>query len=138
MTLQEFLNHNTVDGLTADVPVSSRFIDEAGKPMLFKIKAMTQNEFDALRKRCTKIMFERGQQKTEFDGVKFNMSIIVGQTVYPSFKDAQSLEALGCATPESYVNKVLLPGEVSELLKQINTLSGFDTDINVLVEDAKN
>ncbi len=138
MNLQEFLNTNPVGGMTADVPVSPRFKDADGKPMLFTIRAMTQDEFEAHRKRATRINIERGAQKVEFDSSKFTTSVIIEQTVMPNFKDAASIQALDCATPQQYLNKVLLAGEVSELYNQINTLSGFNININTLIDDAKN
>jgi hypothetical protein len=138
MSLQEFLNSNPVGGVTAEVPVSPRFKDKDGKPMLFTIRAMTQDEFESLRKRATRITVERGMQKVDFNSGQFTIDMVVEQTVDPNFKDAASLQAMDCATPAQYVNKVLLAGEVNELAAQINTLSGFGTNINTLVEEAKN
>ncbi|WP_328802027.1 hypothetical protein T3H97_06355 [Paenibacillus sp. LX16] len=63
MSLQEFLNANPVDGITDDVPVSYRFVDKDKKPLLFTIKAMTDVEFNDLRKACTAI--KKGR-KVEF------------------------------------------------------------------------
>ena len=136
--LQDFLNSNPVGGVTSEVAVSPRFMDEDGKPMLFTIRAMSQEEFEANRKRATRISVERGVQKVEFDSSLFTMNMVVEQTVVPNFKDATSIQALGCVTPAQYVNKVLLAGEVNELAMQINTLSGFNTNINALIDEAKN
>lgn len=135
MSLQEFLNSNPVDNLTAEVPVSKRFTDKDGKLMLFKIKPMTEREHNELSKQCTTT---KSRGKTEFDTRKFNSAMVIGNTVYPDFKDAASINAVGVKTPEQYLGKVLLSGEIAKLVEEIMKLSGFDTSMEELVEEAKN
>ncbi|WP_129600473.1 phage tail assembly chaperone [Anaerophilus nitritogenes] len=135
MNLQEFLNNNPVDNVTEEVVISERFKAGKDKYLKFKIKAMTNNEFEEIRKKST-TMKKKG--KVDFDVQKFNLSIIIENTVYPDFKDAESIKKLGCITPEDYVKKVLLAGEIVELSTQIQKLSGFDQDMDTLVEEAKN
>ncbi|MEK5235466.1 XkdN-like protein [Paenibacillus sp. FSL L8-0470] len=135
MNLQDFLNANPVDGLTEEVAVSPRFKDKDGKPLLFKIKAMTDAEFNDLRKGCTNV---RKGQKIEFDSGRFNLQTVIRNTMEPNFKDAASIKSLGCNTPDEYVQKVLLAGEVATLAQRISELSGFDVDMSDLVEEAKN
>ncbi|MBN2980112.1 phage tail assembly chaperone [Cohnella algarum] len=133
-SLQDFLNANPVDNLTEEVVVSPRFKDQDGNPLKFRIKAMTNKVFDDLRKRHTRV---KGR-KSEFDAGAFNLSVVIGHTLEPSFKDAASLQKLGCDTPEEYVERVLLAGEVTTLVNEIQKLSGFDIDMADLVEEAKN
>ncbi|MGK5512054.1 phage tail assembly chaperone [Brevibacillus formosus] len=133
-TLQEFLNANPVDNLTEEVYISERFKDEDGNAFLFKIKAMTNKEFNDIRKRATKV---KGR-KAEFDVEAFNRSIVIQHTIVPDFKNAESLQGLGCMTPDQYLEKVLLSGEIVELASQIQKLSGFDVEMEALVEEAKN
>ncbi|MFJ2042247.1 XkdN-like protein [Paenibacillus taichungensis] len=135
MSLQEFLNSNPVDNLTAEVPVSKRFTDKEGNLMLFKIKPMTEREHNELSKKCTTI---KSRGKTEFDTRKFNSSMVIENTVYPDFKDAESIKAVEVSTPEQYLGKVLLSGEIAKLVEEIMKLSGFDTSMEELVEEAKN
>ncbi|MCC8435482.1 XkdN-like protein [Brevibacillus sp. M2.1A] len=133
-TLQDFLNANPVDNLTDEVYISERFKDKDGNPFLFKIRAMTNREFNDIRKRATKI---KGR-KAEFDAEAFNKAIVIEHTIVPDFKNVESLKSLGCATPDQYLERVLLSGEVVELASQIQKLSGFDTEMETLVEEAKN
>ncbi len=133
--LQGFLNANPIDNLTDDVVVSARFKGADGKPLKFKIKGMTNPEFESLRRRSTQI--KKGR-KVEFDAQAFSTAVIINHTIEPSFKDADSISKLGCKTPEEYLNRVLLAGEIAELANQIQKLSGFDVDMNDLVEEAKN
>ncbi|WP_028988029.1 phage tail assembly chaperone [Thermicanus aegyptius] len=134
-TLQDFLNSHPVDNLTDEVVVSPRFKDKDGNILKFKIKAMTNQTFDELRKRYTRVGKGR---KVEFDAQGFNTAVVIEHTLDPDFKDADSIKKLGCATPDEYLNKVLLSGEIATLVNKIQELSGFDIDMEALVEEAKN
>ena len=134
-TLQEFLNAHPIDGLTDEVVVSNRFRGPNGEVLKFRIKAMTNQTFDDLRKRYTRIGKGR---KVEFDAQGFNNAVVIEHTLDPNFKDAESIKKLGCTTPEEYLNRVLLPGEVATLAQKISELSGFDVEMEELVEEAKN
>ncbi|MEC0310185.1 XkdN-like protein [Paenibacillus lautus] len=135
MNLQDFLNANPVDNLTEEVAISPRFKDEKGNQLKFTIKAMTPAEFEDIRKKSTQI--KKGK-KVEFDNQLFNLSIAINHTVNPDFRNAESIKKLGLATPEDYVQKVLLAGELSTLVQKINELSGFDVAMNDLVDEVKN
>lgn len=135
MNLQEFLNANPVDNLTEEVSVSPRFKDEAGNPLKFVIKAMTNQEFEDIRKASTEI---RKGRKVEFDAQKFNLKMVINHTIIPNFKDAESIKKLGVRTPEEYVERVLLSGEVTTLANKIQALSGFDVSMEDLIDEAKN
>ncbi len=135
MSLQDFLNDHPVDNLTEDVVVSPRFKDAGGQLLKFTIKAMTSREFDELRRSATEI---RKGRKVEFDAQRFHLRVVVNHTVYPDFKHAESLAKLGVHTPEEYVQRVLLAGEIVTLAQKITELSGFDVDMEALVEEAKN
>lgn len=134
--LQQFLNANPVSGMTKEVVVSDRFKDEKGNILKFTIRAISPSEFEEIRKRA--LIVKKGGKEFEFDTGKFNMDLIVNCTVDPNFKDAESIKALGCVSPDQYVNKVLLAGEVEELANQIREFSGFDKDLDELVDEAKN
>lgn len=136
MSLQEFLNNNPVDGLTAEVVISDRFKDEKGNLLKFKIRAMSSDEFEDCRKRSMTISGGK-RRNVDLDLRKFNNAIVINNTIDPSFKDAESIKQLGCTTPEQYLSKVLLPGEIQELSSQIQQLSGF-REMDELVEEAKN
>lgn len=133
-TLQDFLNANPVDDLTEEVVVSDRFKDRDGNVLKFKIKVMTNAKFNELRRRATK---QKGR-KIEFDPNAFQLGIVIEHTLEPDFKNDESLKKLGCTTPDQYVEKVLLPGEIVELASQIQKLSGFDVEMEELVEEVKN
>lgn len=132
--LQAFLNTNPIDNLTDEVIISERFIDEEGAPLKFKIRAMTMTEYEDIRKRST----VQKKKKVDFNLKHFNMEVIKKFSMDPNFKDKESLDEAGCLTADSYIEKVLLPGEIQELASQIIHLSGFDQDIESLKDEAKN
>ncbi len=135
--LQAFLNQNVVDDITEEVMISERFKDEGGSILKFKIKAMTNSEFELARKKALSMKMKKGGS-VEFDNQKFNEHIVINHTADPNFKDAESIKELGCITPEQYLNRVLLAGEIAELADRIRQLSGFDKTFEEDIEDAKN
>jgi len=135
MSLQDYLNAHPVDNLTEEVAVSPRFKGRDGSVLKFKIKAMTNAEFEQIRKAATAV--KKGR-KVEFDAQKFNLQMVINHTVEPNFKHAESIQKMGCSTPEEYVQRVLLAGEVTTLASKIQELSGFDVAMEDLVEEAKN
>lgn len=134
-TLQDFLNENVVVGVTSEVAISPRFKDKEGELLKFKIKASPSPEFESIRKRATTIG-KKG--KVDFDTHQFNTAIVIGNTIDPNFKDAESLKKVGAINPEDYLNKVLLSGEIAALSEEIQKLSGFNVDMDTLVTEAKN
>ena len=128
--LMQFLIDNPVDNLTDNVVVSPRL---AKFP--FKIKGMTGPEFSEYQKVSTKI---GRHKKVEFDSKIFNELVVLNHTLEPNFRDAESIKKAGCQTPEQFLYKSLLAGEIAELSQQISSLSGFDRDMEDTVEEAKN
>jgi hypothetical protein len=136
-TLQKFLNTNPIDGLTEEVPISERFKDEKGKLLKFKIRVMSSVELGEYRKKAMKVN-PKSKNKVEVDANQLTSAIVINHTVDPNFKDAESIKEMGCSTPEAYLNKVLLPGEIDDLSERIQSLSGFNKSMDDLVEEAKN
>lgn len=135
MNLQEFLNNNIVEGATTEVAISERLKDENGNLYKFKIKALSMPEIDSLRKRFSSTD-KRGN--SNLDICKYNANICIIGTIYPSFKDAESIEKTKSVTAENYLYKVLKAGEITKLADKIFEFSGYRQDINELVEEAKN
>lgn len=129
MKLSEFLIKNPVNNLTKEVYVSSRFVDEQGNKIPFKIKAMSGEAYASYRKQALSIT----KNGVEFDTKKFNELIVINQTVDPNFREADAIKAAGCVTPEQYMYRSLLAGEIDALAAKISELSGF----NVTIEEAR-
>lgn len=126
--LEKFLSLPDVSNIEEEVFVSERL----GK---FKVKAMTADEYSDYQKRCQGKMDKKG---ITFDAPKFNLLIVAGQTVYPDFSNAELLKQAGCSTAIDFIKRKLKAGEIAELGNKICEISGFDSDINEDVEEAKN
>lgn len=131
--LQEFLNTNQISDVTEEVIVSERIKDDKGNMLKFKIRALNETELEEVNK----FSFKSGKRgKVDFNVNKYNRLIVVKGTLDPNFEDAKSIKQVGCITPEDYIKKVLLPGEIATLSEQIQQLSGFK-DLEELIEEAK-
>lgn len=138
-TLQEFLNANPVDSLTDEVAISDRFRDADGSLLKFRIRSMTSAEFEEYRRRATTVAVGRQKaRRVELDLHRFNCAMVINHTLDPNLRDAESIRAVGCTTPEEYLSRVLLPGEIVALAEEIQRLSGFDRNMDDLVDEAKN
>lgn len=134
-SLQQILNLNVVDNLIHTVEISNRLKDENGDNLKFKIKPILFEDLNRLKKRAS---YVDKNGNIQIDEGKLNTLCVIDATVEPSFKDSKSIEALKVATPEQYLNKVLLAGEIDRLIKEILNISGFIQNIDSLVDDIKN
>ena len=128
MNLEEFLALPDVDGIEEEVFVSKRL-------GTFKVRAMTQDDFKDYQRQASGKLNKKG---LNFDIPKFNLLMVAGQTVSPDFSNAELLKKANCATPAELISKKLLAGEIAELAKQIQTISGFDNEPEEDIEEAKN
>lgn len=127
--LEKFLALPDVDNMIEEVFVSKRL-------GTFKVKAMTQTEFKDYQKQA---QGKIGKKGVDFDVGKFNLLMVAGQTVYPDFHNAELLEKAGCPNmPEKFITRKLLAGEIAELAKKIQEISGFDNEPEEDIEEAKN
>lgn len=126
-------------GEVKEVIISSRFKDEAGNPVPFTIRAITQEQNDALTAKCRRVQKVRGQRQEYLDVAQLNRELIVAATLEPDFSSAEVCEAYGTKIPTQVPGKMLLAGEYDALLREIMALSGFDAGAAEALEDeAKN
>ena len=134
-SLQEILNLNVVENITHYVEISNRLKDKNGGNLKFKIRPISFEELNRLKRKST-FIDKNGQ--AIIDEGKLNTLCIIESTLEPSFKDIKSMEKLNTNTPEQYLNRVLLAGEIERLIKEILIISGFMESIDELVCDIKN
>lgn len=125
---EKFLALPDVADITEKVFVSERLGE-------FKVRAMTADEHGNYQKRAMGKILKGG---ADFDGGKFNLLVVAGQTVEPDFSNAELLKKANCATATEFIKRKLKAGEIAELANKICEISGFDSDINDEVEEAKN
>lgn len=124
---------------TKKVQVSTRFIGENGKPVPFEIKAITQEENQALIKKHTRSKMVNRQKVEIFDSEGYTNDLIVVCTVQPEFADAEMCKAYGCVDPAAVPAKMLRAGEYAALVSEIMEFNGFDPDAKLKdEEEAKN
>lgn len=126
--LEMFLDLPDVDGLTTEIEASKRL----GK---VKIGALNSDEYSEITKRSRKID-KKGN--LNFDDNAFKVSVITAKLIEPDFSNAEFLAKAKCSTAKEFITRKLLPGEIQEIANKILEFSGFDSDINDDVEEAKN
>ncbi len=68
----------------------------------------------------------------------YNNRLVIACCVDPNFKDAELQKKYGVVGAEALADKILNPGQFTELLLAIQDLNGFSDDINEMVDEAKN
>jgi hypothetical protein len=122
-----------------EIIISSRFKDEAGNVVPFKIRPITAEENDQLIKANRIIIKTRSGEERKLDSTRYQRALIVAGTVEPSFADAQLCQAYGVVDPQLCVVKMLYAGEYQLLADAILKLSGLDEGAAEQVEaEAKN
>ena len=145
--LYDFL-HPVAEREEKDVIISKRFVkrdddgnvikDENGKTILkpFRIRALSQEENEALAKSSTRTYKDRnGQSVSDFDKIRYTRSLVVAATVEPDFRSSEMCQAFGTMDPLEVPGKMLYSGEFQKLSNAIAELSGIGEDLE---ESAKN
>jgi DNA-binding GntR family transcriptional regulator len=81
-----------------------------GEPVVFKLRALPYNRAAEITKNQTEEM---------------NVHIILAGTVEPNLKSSELLAKFNAVTPAELVKKMLLPGEIEDLSRAIEKLSGY-------------
>ena len=126
--LSAFL-HPAVPTEEKELVISKRFLGADGKPVPFKIRALTLLKASTRKKKV-------GQQwQDEMDANEYSSRMIVAATVFPDFHSAELCENYNAKDPVQVPGKMLLSGEFLKLITAINELSGLDEGPD---EEAKN
>lgn len=120
---------------TREIIISSRFLGEDGKPVPFKIRALSQEENAQISKRSMRLVKGGKRGEKELDNTEYASRIIAAATVEPDFSSEALCKAYGTMDPLEVPGKMLLAGEYKRLMDAVMDLSGFHDDLE---EDAKN
>ena len=131
--LQEFFMEQEISEARTEVQI-------APFPFPFVIKSISEAENKAIRKTCQKITFDKKtrQKQIDTDADLYNSRLVVACCVDPNFKDADFQEKHGVRGAEDLINKILNPGQYTDLLLAVQEINGFTDDVNELREEAKN
>ncbi len=90
-----------------------------GADVVFKIRALPYNKVADVRKMA---------------GEDMSIDIILAGVASPDLKDSRLLQKYKAVTPAELVKSMLLPGEIEDISREIEKLSGYRT---VAIEDIK-
>ena len=130
--LTSFLSANPVDNVEVEVSIPGRL-----SGYTFKVKPVTQKQFYKYQQIATTVVPGRNKD-VKFNTGKFQELIIINHVTYPNFKDANLLAGAGVNTPEEYLNKFFLAGELTNLSEKISEISGFQETDQELEDEVKN
>lgn len=130
--LVSFLQKHPVGDIEQEVSIPGRLAK-----FKFKIKPMTQKQFYKYQSIATTVIPGKNKD-VKFNSGRFNELVIVNHVTYPNFSDATLLSNAGVNTPEEYLNKFFLAGELTNLSEEISIISGFQTPDKELEEEVKN
>ncbi|MFK0524750.1 phage portal protein [Paenibacillus illinoisensis] len=121
--------------------VSTRYLDEEGKPIPFVFRPISSERIEELREESTKrIPGKKGQPAQEkVDESRFAIKMGIESTVFPNFKQKELLDSYGVSDPVDVVRKVLeTAGEFAAWCSAYQRANKLDDDFEEMIEDAKN
>jgi len=134
--LSAFL-HPAVPQVEEEIVISTRFLDEKGNPVPFKVRSLSQEENDVISKRSHHMVKVNGRLQEQLDSIEYARRLVVTATVEPDFSSKELCDGLGVVDPLLAPGKLLLSGEFKKLVDKILELSGFD-DAEDVASEAKN
>lgn len=139
MDLKSFLKQNALQQEDHLFVVSKRFLDDQGKPIEWRLRAISSQQDEILRKESTKkVQIKRNQYQNEIDTNKYIGLLAAACTIYPNLSDAALQDSYGVMGADELLKAMLLPGEYADYLLKVQEICGFDQNINDLVDKAKN
>lgn len=120
--------------------VSNRFVDkETGKTIPWKIKVMTAEENQNIRKDCyikTQVPGKRGQFTRDFDSDKYLALVAEQCIIEPDLQSVKLQDFYKVKSVRELLGKMLRPGEYDNLMQRIQEINGYSLEDKV--EEAKN
>lgn len=109
---------------TKEVKIKS-LSKKAGKDVIFTVKELNMDEFKRISDLATK---KKRHGVTETDEVEVAVNTILKSVVDPDFKNEKLLEKYEVDTPKELVKKILKAGEIMEIYREIEKVSGYNQD----------
>lgn len=135
MSLESFMVKEEIKEV--EYVASKRFKNEEGQVEVWKLRSITADENDAIRKDCYKQIQVGKRMKTEFDSVKYLELLADKCIVYPDLHNVELQNFYGEMDAIKVLKKHLLtPGEYDDLMAEIQKVNGYS--IEDAVEEAKN
>ncbi len=136
-----FLAQNADRVSEVEIAISPRFKDEMGSAAKWKLRALTSGEDEAIRKACTKRVLVHGKKgvyTNDTDTSEYIGRLVAACITFPDLKSVELQDSYGVKGEDALLKAMLLPGEYTELVNQIQSINGYDLDQEDLVDEAKN
>jgi hypothetical protein len=111
------------------------------KTIVFTIRSLNSDEVDEAQRRATTRTKDKKTRQfiSESDPSKFMDNMIEKSVIVPDLQDAQLQEYWGTQGSAIRTLKAMLKaGEYADLATQVSALSGYDEDVDDLVDEIKN
>lgn len=142
--LSDFFAENAEKVENIFVVVSKRFKDKDGNPREWEIQPVGSEKESAIRESCMVTKRapgksgKRGRTVRELDANKYIGELCAEAVVSPNLRKSDLQDSYGVKTPIELLQKMLLPGELNELVATVNELCGLTDDFEDEIEEVKN
>lgn len=137
-SLSLFFAQNVVSEIMDEAIISPRFKDKDGQPVPWKLRSMTEEENEMIRKSSQRKIKEKGVVTLDTNSDEYLAKLVVASVVFPDLKDAELQKSYGVLGADQLLRKMLLPGEYATLLQKVQEINGFGKDINEMANEVKN
>lgn len=136
--LTAFFAQNVNSEIIEEVVISDRFKDETSNPIPWKLRSMTEEENEAIRKSAQRKVREKGVVTIDTNTEEYLAKLVVSSVIFPDLKDADLQKSYGVMGSDKLLRKMLLPGEYATLLQKVQEINGFDKGVNDYADEVKN
>lgn len=140
MSLNAFLAQNVERPDAVEYIASKRF-KENGKPVPWKLRPVTSEVDERLRRSCTRqveVPGKRGRFTKDTDFDKYLGKLAVECISYPDLNSQELQDSYKVMGADALLKVMLMPGEYQDLLSKIQEINGYEADMDELVDEAKN
>ena len=134
-----FFKENTIAPEAVEYIASERFKDAEGKPLPWKIRPITSEEFGDIQKAATRTRIVKGKPDVKVDMGEFCAEWCARAVVHPNLKDKKLQDNWGAVGETDLLTRMLpIAGEIQDLYAKAREIAGFDRDIGEAIDEAKN
>lgn len=129
MSLKAFFKEAAIQPQNIRIAISDRFNDDDGKPELWELRAISEEENSGIKDSCTsKSLIKGGRQGSVFDGPLYTKRMTAASVVYPDLSNAELQGTYKVVGEVALLNAMLLPGEMTTLQQEVQQINGFDAE----------
>lgn len=138
-TLYAFMRENVKAVGEKEIPVSDRFVDEEGNVVNLKVRAITAEMNQQIKRNCIRRVGtnKAGHPIEKRDDDLYQTKLITSCVVAPDLSNAKLLDSWDADCAETLVRRMLLPGEFDKLVLEIVEFCGFKTEQDE-IDEVKN